>query len=106
MEPTAASEDRFVRFCDEFIDHPTDPHGGTYCKLLAGHDGPHSAHYRSRAAPPAEITVYVCPVCGTWDESEHYTGGHDFDRFPECHRNQRVPVRYVVASSEERHGDG
>lgn len=32
-------------FCDEFIEHPTDAHGGTYCKRLAGHDGECSPHY-------------------------------------------------------------
>lgn len=46
---------------------------------------------------PRSIEVYVCPVCGTHDLDEHYTGGHDFDRYPDCHRNQRVPVRYVPA---------
>lgn len=44
-------------------------------------------------------TMYVCPVCGTWDQDEHYTGGHDWDVDPECHRNQRVPVQVVVAES-------
>ncbi len=33
-------------FCEEFVDIPGVPHAGTYCKLLAGHDGPHSAHYQ------------------------------------------------------------
>lgn len=35
-------------FCDEYIttgDPRADAWGGCYCKLLAGHDGPHSAHY-------------------------------------------------------------
>lgn len=32
-------------FCEEFIDFPDDPWAGTYCKLLAGHAGPCSAHY-------------------------------------------------------------
>jgi hypothetical protein len=44
---------------------------------------------------PERITVYVCPECGTWDMSERYTGGHDFDRNPECHLNWREPVQYV-----------
>jgi hypothetical protein len=42
---------------------------------------------------PAPPTIYECPVCGTWSEDADYTGGHDFARFPDCHRNQRVPVR-------------
>lgn len=45
--------------------------------------------------PPSMVTIYVCPVCGTWDMDEHYTGGHDFDRFPDCHVNRRVPRRMV-----------
>jgi hypothetical protein len=32
-------------FCEEFIEVNADPWAGTYCKLLAGHDGAHSAHY-------------------------------------------------------------
>ncbi len=36
-------------FCDAFIEHPSDPHGSTFCKLLAGHDGDHSAHYPAAA---------------------------------------------------------
>ena len=34
-----------TRMCDHYIEVPGDPWAGTYCKLLAGHDGEHSPHY-------------------------------------------------------------
>lgn len=32
-------------FCEEFVEVRSDPWAGAYCKLLAGHDGPHQAYY-------------------------------------------------------------
>lgn len=43
-----------ARFCDHFIDGAVDPWGGTYCKLLAGHEGEHSPHYTTTALQRAE----------------------------------------------------
>jgi hypothetical protein len=42
------------------------------------------------------LTLYVCPACETVDQDQDYTGGHDFNTHPECHRNQRVPVRVIA----------
>jgi hypothetical protein len=39
------------RFCDVYIEVPADPWAGTYCKLLAGHEGKHSAHYPPEPSP-------------------------------------------------------
>jgi hypothetical protein len=53
----------------------------------------------SSALPPATVTLYVCPVCGTVEADPDYTGGHDFDRFPNCHVNERQPVTYVMVKA-------
>lgn len=37
--------------CDHFIEIPDNPWAGTYCKLLAGHWGKHSAHYHAAWEP-------------------------------------------------------
>lgn len=34
-----------AHFCDHYIEVEGDVWAGTYCKLPAGHDGDHSAHY-------------------------------------------------------------
>jgi hypothetical protein len=41
------------KFCGYFIEVAGDPYAGTYCKLLAGHDGAHSAHYPAEPEPEA-----------------------------------------------------
>jgi hypothetical protein len=42
-------------FCEHFITHEdlgsSDPWAGTYCKLQAGHAGPHSALYADEFQP-------------------------------------------------------
>jgi hypothetical protein len=34
-----------IKMCDAFIEIPADLWASCYCKLPAGHDGKHSAHY-------------------------------------------------------------
>jgi len=43
--PYIEKQHRDPALCDHFIEVDDDPWAGTYCKLPAGHDGPHSAHY-------------------------------------------------------------
>jgi hypothetical protein len=40
-----------ARLCDAFIEIEGNPWAGTYCKSLAGHDGPCSPHYRPDSPP-------------------------------------------------------
>lgn len=69
-------------------------HGGTgVCEHLSDCRCGHFTLLEGASVAVEPLTMYRCPVCGTWDQDEHYTGGHDFDRFPDCHKNQRVPVR-------------
>lgn len=41
-----------MTFCGHYIEIPEDPHAGTYCKLLDGHQGDHSPNY-----PVGEFTL-------------------------------------------------
>jgi hypothetical protein len=40
-----------ARLCDAFLEIEGNPWAGTYCKSLAGHDGPCSPHYRPDSPP-------------------------------------------------------
>lgn len=50
--------------CTHFIDHPVDPHGGTYCKLPGGHLGAHSAHYPERFGRCLGCRIAGPALCG------------------------------------------
>lgn len=39
-----------MKLCDAFIKAPGDGWASCFCKLPAGHDGPHSAHYPAERA--------------------------------------------------------
>jgi hypothetical protein len=74
------------RFCDEFVGHPSDPHGGTYCKLLDGHEGPCSPHYASAsAAKHREDGWPLCPQCGE-DELYSLADPPSVGTFAGCYR--------------------
>ena len=66
-----------MRECDHYIEFPEDPWTGTYCKLPAGHDGPHSAHYpkdHSVADMRREgelVNTACCPIHGERSASDH-----------------------------------
>lgn len=59
-----------MSFCEHFIEIKGDFWAGTYCKLRAGHDGAHSAHYpvESRRPEPRVGTRRRC--CGLWFYSD------------------------------------
>lgn len=54
-------------FCEHFIE--SGEWGGTYCKLLAGHDGEHSAHYPPESSQQAEGGLCGRVLVGQGDDT-------------------------------------